>query len=336
MINVLIERAEVNYCRSPLDTLALAEIAVSIAKQLDVREYPYDYVYKVRGQAFREQAYMLSYLGRLREAAAAAERSAECLDQIPVPPPELSRLDLVRSDIARNMALYEKAVSHARRAAENFLMFGDREGWLKARAFEAAALFESNDHRGALAVYRAMEKYEHLLDDRFRAQRLHNLAICAGAVREFAEAAPYFTRAAEAFDRLGLPVDGVKCRTGIGASLHWSGRHSEAVPVLRKASQEFEDLGMQGDAAYAALLLAECLLVLEQHDEVMAICRTLIATCTRAGMEASAMTALAFLRESIATGRVTPVHVRHVREFFEDRNAGGERPFAPPAPGGQA
>jgi tetratricopeptide (TPR) repeat protein len=337
MVTVLIERTELTFGRSPLDTLALTETAVSVAKKIDVCDYPYDYVYKVRGQALREQAYMLSYVGRLREAAVVAERSAECLQQIPVPPPELSRLALVRSDIARNMGLYDKAVAHARRAAEDFLMFGDREGWLKAQDYEAAALYGSNDYRGALAVWRGMEKYEYLLDGRFRAGRLHNLALCAGAAGEFEEAAPYFTRAAEAFDRLGLPVDGVKCRCGIGNSLHMSGRHSEAAPVLEKAWREFEELGMEGDAAYAALLLAECLLVLERHDEVMAICRTLIGNCTRAGMAASAMTALGFLREAIASGRVTPLHVQHVREFFEERNSGGERPFTPlPRPRGEA
>jgi tetratricopeptide (TPR) repeat protein len=337
MVTALIERAEAALARSPLDALELAETAVTIAKKLDASGYPYDHVYKVRGQAFREKAYVLSFLGRLKEAAEVAERSAECLEQIPVPPPELARLALVRSDIARNMANYEEAVSHARAAGRDFLAFGDREGWLKARTYEACARYERQDYRGALEVWRSTAKYAHLLSERHRAERLHNVAMCAAAAGEFDQAAREFTLAAEAFDRLGLPVNHVKCRCSIGRALHAAGRYAEAIEVLEKVWRQYEDLGMEGDAAYAALLLAECLLLAGRRDEVAAISRMLIDRCTRAGMTASAMTALAFLRETVATGHVTPVLVQHVRDFFESTNEGSERAFAPmPRPRGDS
>jgi len=67
-----------------------------------------------------------------------------------------------------------------------------------------------------------------------------------------------------------------------------------------------------------ALELAETLLVVGRNDEVPAICRTLIDRFTRAGMGGSAMTALAFLRETVATGHATPGLVRHVYEFLRD------------------
>ena len=72
------------------------------------------------------------------------------------------------------------------------------------------------------------------------------------------------------------------------------------------------------DERVTALELAENLLVVGRTDEVPAICRTLIDRFTRAGMGGSAMTALAFLRETVATGHATPALVRHVHEFLRD------------------
>ena len=75
---------------------------------------------------------------------------------------------------------------------------------------------------------------------------------------------------------------------------------------------------MEVDAGLSALDLAETLLITGRTEEVPAICRTLIDRFTRAGMGGSAMTALAFLRETVATGHVTPALVRHVHEFLRD------------------
>ena len=329
MVEILIQRSEAILPRSPLDALAIAEIAVTIAAAIDAGEYPYDHVFKVRGQALRRKAFVLSYLGQLLEASSVAEDAEHYLKQIPVAPFELARLDLVRSNIARNMEKYDEAIAFARRAAENFRWFGAKDRWLQALEFEACAHYSSRNYRAAREVWLSMEKHERLLSEEARAARLHNLAICASELGDFEEAARLHTLAATEFERLGLAVNRVKSRHSIGVALHAAGKYEKAIVLLRQAWDELETLGMQGDAALAALLLAETLLVVGRRDEVPAIARMLIERCTRAGMPASAMTALAFLRETIAFGRVTPLHVQEVREFVRDTNAGRERPFVP-------
>jgi tetratricopeptide (TPR) repeat protein len=329
MVEVLMERSGQVLARSPLDGLAIAEIAVAIANDIECQEYPYDHVFKIRGQALRCKAFVLSYLGRLREAEEAADNAEHYLKQIPVPPFELARLDLVRSNIARNMGKYPQAIAAARRAAENFLWFGDREGWLKAVDFEASALFSSHDYRAALEVWRSMDRYAHLLTDEARAAHLHNLGLCASESGEFDEAARSYALAAEAFDHLGLPVNRVKCRASLGMALHHAARHEEAIVLLQQVWEELDTLGMEGDGTFFALLLAESLLITGRTGDVPKISRLLLDRCSRAGMTAGAMTALAFLRETVASGHVTPVLVRHVREFVKDTNMGLERHFEP-------
>jgi tetratricopeptide (TPR) repeat protein len=329
MVAVLMERSESVFPSSPLDALALSEIAVEIAKSIPLDAYPYDHAVKVRGQAFRRQAYVLSFLGRLTAAAKAADRSAFYLDQIPVPPPELARLDLVRSNIARNMEKYGEAIEHARRAGERFLQFGDREGWLKAVDSEAGALYSSHDYRAALAAWRSMEQYSAEMSAPFRAAWLHNIGLCADDAGNFDEAARAYAVAAEAFERLGAAVYRTKCRCSMGRCLLSAGKAHESIPLLASARGEFEAFGMEIDTALAALLLAEALLVAGRPSEVPAICRNLIEQFTRAGITGGAMTALAYLRESVAMGHGTPMLVRHVHRFIRDLDLGLEQPFAP-------
>jgi len=335
MVEILIQRAGEAVARSPLDSLAIAEIAVDIANDIECREYPYDHVFKIRGQALRRKAFVLSYLGRLREAEQVADNAEHYLKQIPVAPIELARLDLVRSNIAENMGKYPEAIAAARRAGVSFLQFGERDSWLKAIDFEAGALFSSHDYRGALQVWRSKDQYLHLLSEEGRAAHLHNLGLCAAEAGEFNEAARSYALAAEAFDRLGLPANRVKCRASLGAALHNASRHDEAITLLGQVWEELDALGMEGDGTLIALLLAESLLIVGRTGEVPKIARQLIERCNRAGMTAGAMTALAFLRETVATGHVTASLVRHIRVFMTDTKLGRERHFEP-LPRGEA
>ena len=330
MVEILIQRSEELYGRSPLDAFAVSEIAVEIADAISIVAYPYDHVAKIRGRALREKAYLLSYLGRLPEAKEVAELSDRYLQQIPVPPPEVARLDLVRSNIAREQRDYDDAVAFARRAAETFLWFGNRGGWLKARSYEAVARLGAGDYRQALDVCRSMEPYLDEMTPEHRAARLHNMGLCATENREFDEAARAYAGAAEAFVSLGNIVNGVKCRRSAGYSFLCAGKPAKAIPLLESAREKLEELGMEMDAALAALQLVEALMLVGDTEEVPEICRNLIERFTRAGIRGGAMTALAFLRETVAVGHATPASVKHVHEFIQITRIHGERPFVAP------
>ena len=75
---------------------------------------------------------------------------------------------------------------------------------------------------------------------------------------------------------------------------------------------------MENDAALAAPTRVEALFAAGRPSEVPAICRMLIERFTRAGNGGAAMTALSFLRETVASGHATPLSVRLVRDFIRD------------------
>jgi tetratricopeptide (TPR) repeat protein len=322
MVTILIRRSEAALRHSPPDALALSEIAVGIAGRLKPNAYPYDHVVKLRGQAMRQQAFVLSCMGLLMDASRIADMAGVFLQQIAVPLVELARLDLVRSNIARNMGMYDRAIEYARRAGETYQDFGNCRSWLQAIDYEAAAYYSAQNYPRALELWRSMGEYVELLSREQHAGRLHNMGTCAAATGDFHEAARSFAAAGEEFERLGLLVNRVKCRHSLGLAMHEAGKHADAIIVLEKAQEELEALGMDSDAALAALTRVEALYAAGRPDEVPKICRTLVERFTRAGQNAAAMTALAYLRETIATGHATQVSVRLVHDFIRDTTLG--------------
>ena len=329
MVTVLVQRAAEALRRTPPEALVLSEIAIEIASAIDVLAYPYDHVHAIRGQALREQAYVLSCVGRHTEAIRIADLAEVFLTQIPEPLRELGKLDLVRSDIARNTEKYDRAVGFARQAAERFLAAGAHTSSLIALFYEAGALYGGGNVAEALEIWRSMENKTGLLTPEQRAARVHNMALCAASAGKFEEAAQLYGRAAVEFERLGSTTNRVKCGHSIGLLMIEAGRYEEAIAILLKAEVELDALGLENDAALAGLKRVEVLLALGRTHDVEEICRRLIERFTRAGVTSATRTALAYLRETVEMGNATPVSVRHVHDFLRDTHFGESGAFTP-------
>ena len=304
--------------RSPADALIVVTLAVEIADSLAVTDYPSDFVITLRAQALRDQAWGFAAMGRFREATAAADRAERLLLQTPIPDYELARLNLVRAYFYQWTDRGDEAIALSRKAAEVFERFGDRRMFVTARIYEGGTLFSRNEYAPALEAYRSIENDPSISDDATRILIGFNLGLCHRGLGHFDEAIQALTKATAEYEMLGMDVNLARCRWSLATTVSSNGRYSEAIPLFRTAWKELESLGLESDAALAALELAESLLVVGRTDEVPAICRTLIDRFTRAGMGGSAMTALAFLRETVATGHATPALVRHVHEFLRD------------------
>ncbi|MBV9494633.1 MAG: tetratricopeptide repeat protein, partial [Acidobacteria bacterium] len=250
--------------------------------------------------------------------------------QTPVPQYEIARLQLVKSNIFRCLDRLEDAIALASASAETFFRFGDRKRFLNARLYEAGALVRLQESQKAIDLYRSIEQEPSIAGTVTHVQILHNIAQCYRDLKRYDVAVEYFARCTAEFELLELDTYIPKSRWMLGTTLVAAGRTKDSVPVLRQAWNELENVGLTADAALAALDLAEALLVLGNASEVPSICRTLLDRFTRAGMTSSAITALAFLRETVAIGQVTPSHIRHVHDFLRELPGRPAHIFAPP------
>ena len=332
MVRQLLERTRQVLGSSPANALQITAMAIDIANFLDVTDYPCDYVVKLRAQAYRDHAYVLSYMGRFPEALEMADKSKRLFDQVPLPEYDLARLAQVKATILRCIDRVDEAVALAREAADTFLRFGDRARYAAARIIEGGMVYGTGNVRTALEIW------QEVVDDPAvgsvdRIGVIHNIGMCYRDLGELDKAVEHLARCADEYELLGIETDRTRTRANLGETLVKAGRYADAVPVLRQTWQEFEKLDMVADAGLAALELAEALLLTGDASEVASICRHIVARFTRAGMTSRAITALSFLREAIALGQTNPGLVRHVHDFLRELPAERPRLFATP-PGG--
>jgi tetratricopeptide (TPR) repeat protein len=333
MVRQLLSKMRELHSRSPADALVVTSLAVELANGLSIKEYPSDYVITLRAQTLRDHAYVLSVIGRYPDAESAVEQSERLIRQTPIPDYELARLDLVRAEIYRITDRVPQAKEASSRAAETFRRFGDRPAWVNAQVYAGAVYFRSGEYSEALAVFESIEHEAEAIGDLGRILLVHNIGMCYRELGNFERALQCFASALAEYEFLGLDANSATSRWAVATTLKLAARYDDAIVELRATWHELERLGMEMDSALVALELAETLLVTKQSDEVPHICRTLLDRFTRAGMNERALTALAFLRETVASGHVTPLHVRHVHDFIRDVPDDRERLYAPPPTG---
>lgn len=320
---------------SPANALRIAELAVEVSNELNVAEYPSDFVIGVRAQALRDYAYTLYYVGRYPEALQLADRAEKLFKQSPLPEFELARLKLVQSVILRVLERAGEAIALTRDAAQAFNRFGQHHRYIDARVFEGTMLWKLGRTKEALAIFLELEKNPRI-SPTTRVVVLHDIGTAYQDIRKYRESAEYLGRALAELELMGLKPQTVRTRWMLARTLMMSKRAGAAIPLLRATWREFESLEMEADAALAALDLVEALMAVGDHEQVPSICRVLLDQFTRAGMNSPAITALAYLRESVAAGQGTRTLVRHVQKFLRELPKEPALLFMPPPPGPMA
>jgi len=317
LVRQLLERMRSFLVKAPLQALECTAIAVDVANAIAVTAYPGDFVISLRADAWRDHAYVLSFLGRSHEAIAAVDRAEQLLGQIPLPEFQAARTKLVRANIYRVTDRLAEAVGLAHEAGETFLAFGERSRYLNARTTEAMLLHEIGRVRDALVIWETIKDDQAMLETT-HVQVVYDMGLAHRELGDLQKSTELITQSIAEYDLLGMDVEATRARWGLASTLVAAGRLSDAVPMLETAWKKFESFAIESDAALVALELAEVLLVVGQPERVPHICRELLDRFTRLGMTSRAITALSYLREVVAMGKAQPPIVRHVREFLRD------------------
>lgn len=324
VVRALLDRGRELAQKTPLQALDLTTLAIDVANELPIIGYPSDLVFATRAHALREHAYVLTVVGKFREALEATDRSEDLFKQTAMPDFELARVELMRANVYSNLERVSEAILLARKAAATFEAFGDRRRYINAQVTAAAMLFTKSKTRDALEIWLSVV-HDPEIEDLTRIMVANNIALCYRELRDYERACEHLSSVIAELELLGMDALKTKSRNSLGTTLMQSGRHEAAIAVFEQCWKEFEVLGMESEAALVALELAEALLVIGRPERVPQICRTLLDRFTSAGMTSRAITALAFLREAVAIGQAQPTLVRHVYDFLREIPAGPQR-----------
>jgi tetratricopeptide (TPR) repeat protein len=317
MVRQLLERMRTVIRKTPAHALEITTLAVDIANDLSFCLYPSDFVISLRGDAWRDHAYVLQFLGRFPEALQAVDEAEQLFAQTVMPAFPIARVKLVRANILRSIDRLPEAIALAHEAGETFLDFGEQAKYINARVTEAAVLYQHGCTREALSIWESL-KDDEAIEEVTRLIVISNMGLAYREVGEPEKSVEFLTLAIAEYEILGMAAEAARGRWGLATTLVSAGRMSASIPIFERSWKEFEALEMEADAALVALELAEVLLVCGMSDRVPQICRTLLDRFTRAGMTSRAITALSYLREVVAIGKAQPPIVRHVREFLRD------------------
>lgn len=314
--------------RQPMHALALADAAVTISEQLGTL-YPRVVIDELRGAAWLERANSLRYLGRLPEAIDALDVAERAYESTPVAAYSVALVQYLRAAILLELDRHDEARALARLSARVFRQFGEHDRYVRARMLEGCVLFQQSQFGKALSLFRTLvQPAKELADVTTLAHVYLNIANCNLSLESFDEAHQHFMQALSLYEALGLETEKNRTRWSLGTLLVRTGRATEGIQRLHDARREFERLGATIDAALVTLDIVEALLALERPREAADLCSGLVESFTSIGMTGNALTALAFLREAVASGVATPILVKHVRTYLQ--HGVEDRPFLPP------
>jgi tetratricopeptide (TPR) repeat protein len=328
---LLCKRANGMCTRRPLYALALAEAAVRISGDLPDATYPRGTIHELRGEAWKEQANSLYYLGRFDDALAALVCAEAEYRQLPHEGLGLVAVAYVRAGILYEQDQLDAADRLARESAEAALHLGSTDRGMRALHLQAEIRFRRGDLRGAIELFASVLRYgEETNDQQWIAREARALGVCHIGLMNPTEASRYLERSLRLCTGMDSTVELTRNRWAIARLRFLQGNTNEGIQRLRSVVEELTSEGMLTDAAIAAVHLAEMLHATDRTREIPKLLAGVVQTFVAAGMLSGALSALAYLKEASTAGTMTPAMFSYVRQFIARAERQPALPFAPP------
>lgn len=317
--------------RHPLYALTLAEAAVAISSRLPANACAGDAIHDLRGEAWKEVANALRYLGRFPEALRALDAADEQFARLSHRGVGPMAVKYVRGWVLLEQDALDDAERLAEAAAADALRLGDRPRAMSSRHLLGIVKFERRQYEAAINHFEELLRAaEESRDEEWIA--LESLAIgsCWIERGDGGQASVILERALTIYARQRNAPQMSRTRWAMARALFQQGAVLDATNTLRAVVRELGSSGLLTDSAAAAVDLAEMLLAIGRSHEVVKLLTGVTQTFTRAGKLSGALAALAFLKDAAAAGVVHPGAVAHVRRFIRRTERQPDLLFAPP------
>ncbi|HEY0160750.1 MAG TPA: hypothetical protein VGF28_25920 [Thermoanaerobaculia bacterium] len=317
--------------RKPLYALKLAEAATVISQMLPDASYPRKTIHELRGDALKEQANALRFLGRFPEALVAVENAEIEYRKLPQESPGLVGATLVRGTILFEQDDLEGAQKAAAEAAHAALRVGDAARHLSARNLLGYILFERYDHTAAAKVFEAsLQRGIADADAAAVAADSLSLGLCCLEIGKLGEASRFLQDALRYYTAAGSSPFLTRTHWAVARLIFAQGNPYEAIYRLQRCIDEFTRFEILSDAALVAVDLAEVLNAVGRTGQISKVLAGTVKTFIDAGKLTSALTALAYLKDATGSGSLTPELFEYIRRFVRRAERQPELLFAPP------
>jgi tetratricopeptide (TPR) repeat protein len=304
--------------RHPVEALAIANVAVSVAESLSPGTYPPMVMAQIRSTALRDRANALRYLGRLDEAYDAIETAEARLNEFPGAAHDRAVVWLVKAMILAQMDLFQEAEEMVTAASVIFADVNDSPRFLQAGLVHGNLLGRQERFEDAQRFFRDLLPVAISSGDVESQARLHNnLGHCAIYLENYAGANIHFSESIARFTDLGLLAEVPRTNLGAALVLLGKGQLDSAIVRLEEARRTFIALSMLAEAGLCALRIIEILIDRGDTAGARALTSTVINEFETAGIDRRAVEAVTRLQSSMDADGATGEAVRTVHEFVQ-------------------
>ncbi len=304
--------------RKPVEALAIANLAASIAETLSANSYPPAVMAQIRSTALRDRANALRYLGRLDEAYHSIETAEARLGEFPGLAHDRAIIWLVKAMIQGQMDLFDEAEQMISAASVVFADVNDLPRFFQAGLVSGNLFGRQKRYKDAQRIFGdLLDVATSTGDVKTQARLFNNLGHCAIYLDDYARANIHFSESIARFTDLGLHAE--VPRTNLGAALVLIGKGQIAFGLARleDARRAFIELGMMGEAGLCALRIIEVLIDRGDTEQARALTAAVIDEFEAAGIDTRAVQAVASLQSSIDADGATGETVRTVHEIVQ-------------------
>jgi tetratricopeptide (TPR) repeat protein len=304
--------------RKPVEALAIANLAASIAESLPANAYPPEVMAQIRSTALRDRANALRYLGRLAEAFDSIETAESRLGDFPGASHDRAIIWMVKAMIQGQMDLFEEAEQMITSASIIFADVNDLSRFFQAGLVYGNLLGRQKRYDDAQRIFRDLLGVATSTGDEETQARLYNnLGHCAVYLDDYAGANIHFSESIARFTDLGLLAEVPRTNLGAALVLIGKGQVDSGLARLEDARRAFIALSMMGEAGLCALRIIEVLIDRGDTEQARALTGIVIDEFEAAGLDTRAVQAVASLQSSIDADGATGDAVRTVHEFVQ-------------------
>ncbi|HEX9457960.1 MAG TPA: tetratricopeptide repeat protein [Thermoanaerobaculia bacterium] len=304
--------------RKPVEALAIANLATSIAETLPANAYPPPVMAQIRSTALRDRANALRYLGRLDEAYDSIETAEARLGEFPGAAHDRAIIWLVKAMIQGQMDLFDEAERMITAASIVFADVNDLPRFFQAGLVYGNLLGRQKRYEDAQRIFGdLLDVARSTGDDKTQARLYNNLGHCAIYLDDYARANIYFSESIARFTDLGLRAEVPRTNLGAALVLIGKGQIDSGLARLEDARRAFIELGMMGEAGLCALRIIEVLIDRGDTEQARVLTGAVIDEFEAAGLDTRAVQAVAGLQSSIDADGATAEAVRTVHEFVQ-------------------
>ena len=304
--------------RKPVEALAIANLATSIAETLPANAYPPAVMAQIRSTALRDRANALRYLGRLDEAYDSIETAEARLGEFPGAAHDRAIIWLVKAMIQGQMDLFDESEQMITAASLVFADVNDLPRFFQAGLVYGNLLGRQKRYEDAQRIFGdLLDVARSTGDDKTQARLYNNLGHCAIYLDDYARANIHFSESIARFTDLGLRAEVPRTNLGAALVLIGKGQIDSGLARLEDARRVFIDLGMMGEAGLCALRIIEVLIDRGDTEQARLLTGAVIDEFEAAGLDTRAVQAVAGLQSSIDADGATAETVRTVHEFVQ-------------------